>query len=193
MDTLTEIVRNLLVIIIISNFFELLVPDGNIKPFVRFTIGLFILITILSPTLAYIYNNRDFKVNLWDYSVKNFDQEQILTTGETINRQITGSNNNLIKEKVEGQISAMTMLVPGVEDVDIKADLYQDGSIRKLDITVKPMQDVQYRENDVKAFSHSKNSFTQEEQKQISNKITTIINNLYGLKSNHVNIDFEEG
>ena len=47
-----DIVRNVLVIILVSSFFELLLPDGKVKPFVRFNIiGLFILISVLNPAL----------------------------------------------------------------------------------------------------------------------------------------------
>lgn len=194
MAVLEEIVRNLLVIIIIASFFELLVPDGNIKPFVRFAIGLFILITILNPVLAYLYDDRSFKINLWDYQVKEFSQDEILENGGKLNRQISESSNSIMKDKLEGQISAMAMLVQGVEEVDIKAELNDDGSIRKLNLLVTPDQGTKAANQEhVKAFSGSENAISQKEQQQISNKIITVINNLYGFENVDIDINFEGG
>ena len=48
MAILSEIVRNILVIVLIASFLELMLPEGTLRPLVRFAIGLFILI-IMSP------------------------------------------------------------------------------------------------------------------------------------------------
>ena len=61
MEVLAEIVRNLLVIIIISSFLEMLLPEGNTRPFVRFAVGMFVLIAILTPSLHYLYDNVSFR------------------------------------------------------------------------------------------------------------------------------------
>ena len=42
MEVLTEIVTNLLVIIIISSFLEMMLQEGNTKPFVHFAVALFV-------------------------------------------------------------------------------------------------------------------------------------------------------
>ncbi|MEN6461238.1 MAG: stage III sporulation protein AF [Syntrophomonas sp.] len=194
MAVLEEIVRNLLVIVIIASFIELLVPDGNIKPFVRFAIGLFILITILHPTLTFLFDDRSFKVDLWDYQVKNLKQGEILENGKKINQQINESNNSVMKDKLEGQISAMTMLVPGVDDVEIKAELKEDGSISKLNLMVRPDKGTTEEANEhVKVFSGNQNDISQKEQQQIRNKIISVINNLYGFENVDIDINFEGG
>ena len=48
MDVLVEIVKNLLVIIILASFLELLLPGGGMKPYVRLAIGMFVLIAVLT-------------------------------------------------------------------------------------------------------------------------------------------------
>lgn len=194
MAVLEEIVRSIIVIVIIASFFELLVPDGDIKPFVRFAIGLFVLITILHPTLAFLYDNKNFKVDLWDYEAKNLNQDDILENGRKVNQQISENSNSAVKEKVEGQISAMAMLVPGVENIEIKADMSEDGSIKKLTMRVTPDTGTTSANNEhVKVFSGSSNAISHKEQQQIRSKITAIINNLYGLENADINIKFEGG
>ncbi|MGI5921044.1 MAG: stage III sporulation protein AF [Syntrophomonadaceae bacterium] len=195
MAVLEEIVRNLLVVVIIASFFEILIPDGNTKPFVRFAIGLFILITILRPALSYLYDNRDFKVDLWDYQVDQLKQEEILENGYEVSRKITEGTSSQLKTKVEGQIGAVAMLVEGVEEVDVKADMNEDGSIRKLTLMVNPGEGTAGQENaeHIKAFSGNQDKILAERKEQIRNKITTVLRNLYGLDKSAVEINFEGG
>lgn len=194
MDVLAEIVKNLLVIIIMASFLELMLPDGNIKPFVRFSIGLFILITILNPVLAFIYNDRNLQINLWDYRIDKNQEKEIVENGKNINRQILNHNQDVLKEKIEGQIGAVAMLVPGVQDVQIKAKVNQDGVVEKLNLTVRPeYEQNQGDTNQVDVFSNSPKSFPVEEQEKIGEKIISVISNLYGLDDVDIDISFEGG
>jgi stage III sporulation protein AF len=68
MSVLTEIVRNILVIIIMASFLELLLPEGAIRPFVRFAIGLFVLIAVLNPVLGYFFDDSNFQITWWEAS-----------------------------------------------------------------------------------------------------------------------------
>jgi len=63
MAVLTEIVKTFLVIIILASFLELLLPEGKVKPFVRFAIGLFILIAVLNPGLSLLFSGHNFDVD----------------------------------------------------------------------------------------------------------------------------------
>ena len=56
MTVLSEIVRNVLVIVLIASFLELMLPEGTLRPFVRFAIGLFILIVVLSPLAGILFS-----------------------------------------------------------------------------------------------------------------------------------------
>src|SRR5690554_1390558 len=111
MAVLTGMVKNVLVIIILASFLEVLLPEGRVKPFVRFAIGLFIIIAVLNPVLNVLFEQREFEINLWDYKVSSEQEQEILEKGNRINRQITVSTEAGIKEKLEGQVSAVAMLV----------------------------------------------------------------------------------
>ena len=66
-------------------------------------------------------------------------QNQILEAGTKINEQIFNRGDEIIKEKPEGQISAVAMLVPGVQDVDAPKLIYPVmGELSKLYILVRP-------------------------------------------------------
>jgi len=193
MDVITEIVKNLLVIIIISSFLEIMLPDGNIKPFVRFAIGLFILIAVLSPALAFIYDDRDFQISLWDDRVDEQVSKEIENGSQKIQQQINGQSNELMREKLEGQISAVAILVPGVDDVQSEVTVGEDGLPLKLQLIVRPGGKKTVDEVEpVNVFGSSQEkSYT--EQEEIQKKILQVMNNLYGIEPENIQIEFEGG
>ena len=192
MDVIAEIVKNLLVIIIMSSFLEIMLPDGNIKPFVRFAIGLFVLIAVLSPTLAYIYDDKNFQISVWDDRVDEHIPQEIQASGQKIQQQITSKSSELMKQKLEGQISAVAILVPGVDDVHTRISVGEDGSLQRLQLMVRPGKNSSSDEVErVNAFSGYPQSDT--EQKEIERKILQVMGNLYGLKGENIEIKFEGG
>ena len=62
MDVLVEIVKNLLVIIILASFLELLLPGGGMKPYVRLAIGMFVLIAVFTLVIMCFYACEAFHI-----------------------------------------------------------------------------------------------------------------------------------
>lgn len=193
MEVLIQIVRNLLVIIMVASFLELLLPDGSIKPFARLAMGLFILVAILNPALNLLYEDREFKVNLWDYQVNQGQSEEILEAGKKINQRITAADSDAIKARVEGQIGAMTMLVPGVEDVNINAGVDSNGTVTRLDVKVIPGSGLGDEDNEkINVFS-GQAGLSRNEQEHIKQKIINLVENVYGFKNVNIEINFVGG
>ena len=65
MEVLVTIVKNLLVIVVIASFLEILLPDSSVRPFVRFAIGLFVILAILNPILA-VFFREAMQAGAWD-------------------------------------------------------------------------------------------------------------------------------
>lgn len=193
MDVIREIVTNLLVIIIISSFLEIMLPDGNIKPFVRFAIGLFILIAVLSPSLAFIYDDRDFQISVWDDRLDEQVSKDIESGSQKIQQQINGQSNDLMREKLEGQISAVAILVPGVDDVHTEVTVGEDGSPLKLQLIVRPGRKTTVDEVEPVNVLGSSQEKSYTEQDKIQEKIKQVMNNLYGLKPENIQVEFEGG
>jgi stage III sporulation protein AF len=192
MEVLVQIVRNLLVIIMVASFLELLLPDGSIKPFARLAMGLFILVAILNPALSLLYEDREFKINLWDYEANQLQNEEILQAGKKINQRIITSDSDAIKTRVEGQIGAMAMLVPGVEEVDIKAGVDSSGAITRLDLKVIPGNGSGTEDAKINVFS-GQTGLSKEEQERIQQKIINLVQNMYGFQNVDIDIKFEGG
>lgn len=194
METLADIVRTVLVIIIVASLLELLLPESGLKPFVSFAMGLFVLIAILNPILNVAFKDRDFKVELWDYKYNEKLEQQMLEKGLDINQQILQTNDDMIQEKLQGQISAIAALVPGVQEVDTQIKAVDAGALDKVYLVVRLEEtEVSEQTNDVGVFSGSEKKLSEEEQDRIKEKILLVVDNLYGIEAGQIEIDFEGG
>ncbi len=194
METLADIVRTVLVIIIVASLLELLLPESGLKPFVSFAMGLFVLIAILNPILNVAFKDRDFKVELWDYKYNEKLEQQMLEKGLDINQQILQTNDDMIQEKLQGQISAIAALVPGVQEVDTQIKAVDAGALDKVYLVVRlEKTEVSEQTNDVGVFSGSEKKLSEEEQDRIKEKILLVVDNLYGIEAGQIEIDFEGG
>ncbi|MEN6348388.1 MAG: stage III sporulation protein AF [Syntrophomonas sp.] len=192
MSTLTEIVKSILVIIILASFLELLLPEGGLKPFVRFSIGLFILISVLNPVLSFLFKDQSLEINLWDYQVDSAKGEDIINKGKNLNQEMVAGNQKSIQEKLQGQISSVAMLVPGVTDAETEVQMNREGNPEKLRITVKPGQAGSSRQsNKVQVFSENQTAISTFEKEEVESKIKRLVSNLYGYDSNDIEVEFE--
>jgi stage III sporulation protein AF len=194
MTTLYEIVRNLLVIIIIASFLELILPDGRLRPFVRFSVGLFILIAILNPALDLLFDNRSFALGFWDYQLDATMERSVRDKGEAINDRIYQPQQDMIQSKLEGQINALSILVPGVNEVQSKVQTNPDGSLKKIVLQIDTGSPSRIEEvAGVNVFSDQLQPIDRDEKEAIADKIVQMISNLYEIPQEKVEIDFGGG
>lgn len=193
MTVLSEIVRNVLVIVLIASFLELMLPEGTLRPFVRFAIGLFILIAVLSPLAGSLFSDRSINIEWWDMKINPAQQEQILQQGEKINAQIWHLDQETLADKVAGQIGAVALLVPGVEDVEAHVVLDESGSVESVQLLVRSQAvSVDEEAGRVGIFREAE-SVSFEEQEAIRNKLSAIIKNPYGFEHTAIEIEFQGG
>ncbi len=194
MDVLADIVKNVLVIIIMSSFLELLLPGGAIKPFVRFAIGLFVLIAVLNPILGYLFHGHDFQVRMWDYTVTPDAQAEILQGGQEIQEQILSSNQQVLQEKLQGQINGVVLLVPGVQEVSTEARLTADGTVEGIRLSITPATGPKILEGgEIGVFDAKPEQMSAEEAKALKSKIIQVVKNMYGLDVEDIQINYEGG
>jgi stage III sporulation protein AF len=175
MTTLYEIVRNLLVIIIIASFLELIMPDGRLRPFVRFSVGLFILIAILNPALDLLFADRSFALGFWDYQLDAGIERSVRDKGEEISNMIYQPQQDVIQSKLQGQINALSILVPGVNDVQSKVQTNPDGSVKKITLQIDTDSIPNRRSGRRYVFSVQRNKLIPQRGKRPSDKIIKMI------------------
>lgn len=194
MQLLHEIVRNVLVIIILTSFLELLLPEGGVRPFVRFAVGMFIIIAVLNPVLSWLFSERELKVNLWDYQLEERKSEEIIDNGQQIQQEIIAQHNEIAREKLQGQIDAVAVLVPGVEEVKSEIEIGQDGKVQAVNILLQSgSHEIKKGQDGIEVFSGEDRRLSREEKKVIEDKVISIIGNFYGLSTSQIKVEFEGG
>ena len=190
MDVLVEIVKNLLVIIILASFLELLLPGGGMKPYVRLAIGMFVLIAVLTPVIRCFYPGEALHISSWEWSNYGAEQQEVLQKGSELHSELIAQSNESVRSKLEGQISAIAMLVPGVAEVDSKIVLNEDGSIQKVTINVSGQDNNGADPSSVGTF------WDQEEARlgpDAEARMARIVMNMFGLSEQQIEIQVQGG
>ncbi len=191
MTTLYEIVRNLLVIIMIASFLELILPAGRLRPLVRFSVGLFVLIAILSPTLEFLFADQRFALGFWDYRVDSGMERSIQEKGAEPHHQVYPTQQEEFTAKLQGQINALGRLVPGVGEVQSEVHTAADGSVSKVKVSIAaghspPVEQV----SGIRVFSPQQEAGESEEKEVIAAKMMELISSLYEIPRERIEIDF---
>lgn len=189
MNTLAEIVQHVIIIIVITSFLELLLPEGGIKPFVRFAIGLFVIIAVLNPVLSLVFQEHNLEIKWWDAQNMVSSQERIDRDGQQLKGKLVSVGSQNLKEKLEGQINSMAQLVPGVAEVKTSAVLTEEGGLKALSLRIKEeAAELNEAEADL-----SSDEDRDKSREQIKNKLSDLLSNFYGLQGVKVEFVFEGG
>ncbi|MGF7185824.1 stage III sporulation protein AF [Desulfitispora alkaliphila] len=124
MDTLTNLVRDIAVIVILASFMEMLLPTSNMKRFVQLVLGLFIIITILTPITAALNQDLSRQVSAWNFQVEEDQLDQILAQGKEISQISNQEALRSYEKNIEKQITGLMALIPEISDaqVDVSAE-----------------------------------------------------------------------
>lgn len=142
MDFLTDLMKQISIVAVMAAFLELLLPNGEMQKFIRFFMGLLILVAFLNPFIKGQWFDREtVGVELGvmlEEEQRGMSTEQILAAGQEMDHSLEQIAAEQIKEDVSLQILALVRLVNGVERVaiDISMDGIERGRINGLHITV---------------------------------------------------------
>jgi len=192
LELLIGIAKNLLLIVVIATIMEILLPDSSMRPFVRFTIGLFVILAILNPVLKTIYSSRDLDSGAWDLPWKYQDTQDYEQAGLKINQEIQQAGSEVMKQKIERQITSLAVLVPGVGDLETEVSLDPErGQLSEVVMVVVPASATSSGDGSIETFSYREPG--NPELETIREKLASMMRNLYGLEGKQVVIKFKGG
>lgn len=123
-DTISNLVRNVTIIILIACFLEMLLPQGEIKKFVKTVLGLFILISILNPILGLFDKNVVSEVLAWQDPIQeDIELNTILNQGESISKEMNEKAIEMYRINLAKQIETVVKLVKGVTWVEAEVEM----------------------------------------------------------------------
>ena len=192
MSLISDMVRNLAAIALLAGFLEIMLPSSSLRPFVRFAIGLFVVIAVLNPTLKFVNQTQDLAMEAWEVKYPEKQTEMAVHQGEALRNKMLKEASNQLKAKTKGQVAAIASLVPGVESLRAEVKLDDQGKISHLVLIVgsKPKQD---KSETFQVDAFIAGGREREEKKDIEQKLIDLVKNLYGLEPEQVKVEFEGG
>lgn len=140
-ETIYLLARNIVFVILIAVFIEMLLPLKETRKFVEVVVGLFVLITILNPIVSFIQQEPLIELEMAEGNEEQL--QQILDQGKELQQVQTAQTESYYGKHLEEQIAAFACIVPEVEKADARvqfaAGSSQDevGAIERIEILIK--------------------------------------------------------
>ena len=93
-------IKGIIIAVIISTIIEMILPEGNIKKYVRTVIGVYIVFAIISPIMTKI-TGKEFKLKSYELPSTQAKQTTAIDTNEYIEKTYIEKIKQDIKENIE--------------------------------------------------------------------------------------------
>lgn len=132
MEVLRQLIREITVIVLMAGLFEMLLPDNQLKRFVKLILGLFVIVTLLGPMSDWIKDEKNWDLNSWRLQLSDSQAATtVLSPGS--NAQSNGGVSSTYQSHLAKQIESLLQMVPGVKQVEAKVNLRSGASFYSLD------------------------------------------------------------
>lgn len=199
MEMLHSWITTLVAAVLITNFLEMLLPDNDLKKFVRVVLGIFIIVTILHPLLGLLHQNINFEHIMLKASGQGGDGvEDVLAKGRQFKQVTGGMAQEQYTKGLARQVRSLALLVDGVADAKAAVQLEKkaEGKIEIIKIGLKtkgifPAEPGMVKPVEVQVFPTSatvpKEKVLKEDQRLIRAVRETVIN-FYNLSADQVEV-----
>ena len=97
--------NSIIVAVIIAVIFELIIPNGNNKKYIKMVINLYVLFVILNPLISKFTNLNGIDINTKDYE-RYFKGENVIETSLSLNSEnlINNTAEKALKENIKSKL-----------------------------------------------------------------------------------------
>jgi len=199
-DTASELVRNVTIIVLVAGFLEMLLPSSEMKRFIKMVMGLFILISILNPLLSLFDRNVTSEVLAWQDPVQGMELNTILKKGKSLSRKMDEKALELYGKSLAKQIETVVKLVKGVAWVEADVEMKKSGKKPNYDQIDRVVIVVGTGENnipdapekiapiEVRIEKQNKEVVRDSDKEMLKQQITETLQDFYGLKEDQIHI-----
>ncbi|MBQ6808792.1 MAG: stage III sporulation protein AF [Firmicutes bacterium] len=134
METVTNLVRNLSLLLLAAAFVELLIPKGHLSSLIRLVLGLFLLAALLSPLLRFF--EQELEIEKWAEELLPAlgTQEDYAGQGRELAAALEQKTVEDYLDRMEQQISELARGQSGVGGVEVFAELDGEGRPERLEL-----------------------------------------------------------
>jgi stage III sporulation protein AF len=218
---LSEWLKQIVIIVLIASFVDLLLPNRSMQRYVKLVISLFVLISILNPLLQWIGVNTtlsftDATIFTRDSTFHMPQLNEVLTKADKLKAGQDEQSIHLVTNRIEAMIIEQVHQTYGYQSVEAKVNLEKmnDGKVMLQQIYIlildnpnENLQENQHQQSiaidpikinlDVKIATHESKSFfirdtNQSEQIAISDRIENTIAQQWMMPAENVEVQFKE-
>jgi stage III sporulation protein AF len=141
MGSLSKWVRDIVLLVLYITFLEMLIPRGNMQKYVRLVTGLLVMLAIIRPIMSLVGGGFSLDGLLPFEEVGDGSMNQIIFTGQEIQRKGQEVVQGTSVAMAEGKIRGILMTFEDIEDseVDLRASGGQISGAR-LQILLPPLE-----------------------------------------------------
>ena len=126
--------NGIIVAVIIAVIFELIIPNGNNKKYIKMVISLYVLFVILDPIISKFTSLNGIEINTKEYE-KYFDSTNTLETSTTLDSEklINNTAEKRVKENISNKLKELGYKV---ESISININ-NESGQINRIVLSVR--------------------------------------------------------
>ncbi|MDP5275669.1 stage III sporulation protein AF [Chengkuizengella axinellae] len=144
---LSSWLREIILVILLASFVDLILPSNKMQRYVKVVISLFILMTILSPVVSLLKVEWDFEqlnneFQLEDINTNGYEpMSNIVEEGETLKGKNEQQTNQIVQTKIEEMVytqlvEQMSLAVQSV-NVDLSIEANNEPKVNEMTIILK--------------------------------------------------------
>ena len=124
MQTLHTLVRNLVVILLLATFLEMLLPSKSMRGFVQMVMGLFVISAVLAPITTFLHTPLEMEIPAW--SVTNPQDIPALATEGQGQKLARDAVQEQYRQILVNQIKALALSSKGVKGAEVNVE-FEEG------------------------------------------------------------------
>ena len=125
-------VKNIVLIILLANFIEMLLPNSKFRGYIRVVIGFFVILVIIVPFIELLnFRVDDLNLSLIQHQPGQ-NLEDILAAGNRLREDEIKQRKQDYKKRFTGQLEAVINLNSKLEDPQIEVMLNENNEVQKI-------------------------------------------------------------
>lgn len=124
MEVFKNLIRDIVLIILLTTFLDMLLPSNKMRTYLKMVMGLFVLVSILNPLLNLLVRQQNMEVFAWkqDYASA-FDDKSVRQTQDKLAQVTEQEILNAYAQRIEKEMSALIKLIDGVADTNVNVEI----------------------------------------------------------------------
>jgi len=118
-------VRNLVVILLLATFLEMLLPNKSMRGFVQMVMGLFVISAVLAPITTFLHTPLEMEIPAWTATIPQ-DLPAIATEGQGL-KLARDAVQEQYRQILVNQIKALALSSDGVKGAEVDIE-FEEGA-----------------------------------------------------------------